>query len=76
MRPMWMAHAELLRIAREEGVGKVVYTSSVATMGFKGDGTIVDESTPVELADMMGRTSGRSSWRSRRRFRRRVQGSM
>ena len=45
---------ELLRIAREEGVGKVVYTSSVATMGFKADGTIVDESTPVELADMIG----------------------
>ena len=45
---------ELLRIAREEGVGKVVYTSSVATMGFKGDGTIVDETTPVELADMIG----------------------
>lgn len=45
---------ELLRIAREEGVGKVVYTSSVATMGFKSDGTIVDESTPVSLADMIG----------------------
>ena len=45
---------ELLGIAREEGVGKVVYTSSVATMGFKADGTIVDESTPVSLADMIG----------------------
>ena len=45
---------ELLRIAREEGVAKVVYTSSVATMGFKDDGTIVDETTPVELADMIG----------------------
>ena len=45
---------ELLRIAREEGVTKVVYTSSVATMGFKADGTIVDESTPVDLADMIG----------------------
>ena len=45
---------ELLRIAREEGVAKVVYTSSVATMGFKSDGTIVDESTPVSLADMIG----------------------
>ncbi len=28
---------ELLRIAREEGVGRVVYTSSVATMGFLSD---------------------------------------
>jgi dihydroflavonol-4-reductase len=45
---------ELLRIAREEGVAKVVYTSSVATMGFKADGTIVDERTPVSLDDMIG----------------------
>jgi dihydroflavonol-4-reductase len=45
---------ELLRIAREEAVAKVVYTSSVATMGFKTDGTIVDEATPVSLADMVG----------------------
>jgi dihydroflavonol-4-reductase len=45
---------ELLRIAREEGVAKVVYTSSVATMGFKVDGTIVDEATPVSLGDMIG----------------------
>jgi dihydroflavonol-4-reductase len=45
---------ELLRIAREEGVAKVVYTSSVATMGFKTDGTIVDENTPVSIADMIG----------------------
>jgi dihydroflavonol-4-reductase len=45
---------ELLRIAREEGVAKVVYTSSVATMGFKTDGTIVDESSPVSIADMIG----------------------
>src|ERR1700678_3122379 len=45
---------ELLRIAREEGVAKVVYTSSVATMGFKADGTIVDEMTPVSLAEMIG----------------------
>src|ERR1700761_3038862 len=44
----------LLRIAREEGVARVVYTSSVATMGFKEDGTIVDETTPVLLADMVG----------------------
>jgi dihydroflavonol-4-reductase len=45
---------ELLRIAREEGVRRTVYTSSVATMGFKTDGTIVDENTPVSLADMVG----------------------
>jgi dihydroflavonol-4-reductase len=45
---------ELLRIAREEGVAKVVYTSSVATMGFRADGTIVDEAAPVALTDMIG----------------------
>ena len=45
---------ELLRIAWEEGVRKVVYTSSVATMGFKSDLTIVDETTPVSLKDMIG----------------------
>jgi dihydroflavonol-4-reductase len=45
---------ELLRLAREEGVAKVIYTSSVATMGFKTDATIVDEGTPVSLADMIG----------------------
>ncbi len=45
---------ELLRIAREVGVERVVYTSSVATMGFKRDGTIVDEATPVSLDEMIG----------------------
>lgn len=45
---------ELLKLAREVGVKRVVYTSSVATMGFKSDGTIVDEETPVSLADMIG----------------------
>ncbi len=44
----------LLRLAREENVARTVYTSSVATMGFDRDGTIVDESTPVSLAAMVG----------------------
>ena len=52
---------ELLRIAREAGVPRVVYTSSVATMGFKRDGTIVDEQTPVTEADMIGHYK-RSKW--------------
>jgi dihydroflavonol-4-reductase len=55
---MYRANVEgtraLLRIAREEGVPRCVCTSSVATMGFKTDGTIVDESTPVSLAAMVG----------------------
>lgn len=45
---------ELLKMAREVGVQRVVYTSSVATMGFKSDGTIVNEETPVSLDDMIG----------------------
>ena len=45
---------ELLRIARETGVPRVVYTSSVATMGFTKEGTIVNEETPVSLAAMIG----------------------
>lgn len=45
---------ELLRIAREEKVRRVVYTSSVATMGFDSAGTIVDEQTPVSLGHMVG----------------------
>jgi dihydroflavonol-4-reductase len=44
----------LLKLAREVGIPRVVYTSSVATMGFKTDGTIVNEDTPVSLADMIG----------------------
>ncbi len=44
----------LLKLAREVGVERVVYTSSVATMGFKKDGTIVNEDTPVSLDDMIG----------------------
>ena len=45
---------ELLRMAREAGVARTVYTSSVATMGFRSDGTIVDEQTAVSLNDMIG----------------------
>jgi dihydroflavonol-4-reductase len=44
----------LLALARELGVTKAVYTSSVATMGFREDDTIVDENTPVSLDDMIG----------------------
>jgi dihydroflavonol-4-reductase len=52
---------ELLRHAREAGVPRVVYTSSVATMGFKHDGTIVDENTPVSETAMIGHYK-RSKW--------------
>ncbi|MGA7829701.1 MAG: hopanoid-associated sugar epimerase [Terracidiphilus sp.] len=45
---------ELLRLAREAGVKRFVYTSSVATMHFRTDGIVVNEDTPVTLADMVG----------------------
>jgi dihydroflavonol-4-reductase len=45
---------ELLRLARETGVRRVVYTSSVATMHFRTDGLVINEDTPVSLADMVG----------------------
>jgi len=45
---------ELLLLAREAGVRRVVYTSSVATMGFREDGIIVNEDTPVLLDNMVG----------------------
>ena len=45
---------ELLRMAREAGVPRVVYTSSVATMHFRTDGIVSNEDTPVSLADMVG----------------------
>jgi dihydroflavonol-4-reductase len=45
---------DLLRMAREAGVKRFVYTSSVATMHFHRDGTVINEDTPVSLADMVG----------------------
>src|ERR1700749_4868095 len=45
---------ELLRLAREAKVKRVVYTSSVATMHFRSDGMVINEDTPVSLADMVG----------------------
>ena len=44
----------LLEAARKNGVGRVVYTSSVATIGFTNDGRPADEDSPVSLADMIG----------------------
>jgi dihydroflavonol-4-reductase len=44
----------LLEAARKNGVRRIVYTSSVATMGFSSNGRIADEDSPVALADMIG----------------------
>ena len=45
---------ELLRGAREAGIKRFVYTSSVATMHFRSDWIVINEDTPVSLADMVG----------------------
>ena len=44
----------LLEAARKNGVRRIVYTSSVATMGFSSNGRIADEDSPVALSDMIG----------------------
>ena len=49
----------LLDAARKQGVRRVVYTSSVATMGFTSEissknGKVADEQSPVGIADMIG----------------------
>jgi dihydroflavonol-4-reductase len=44
----------ILEAARNNSVRRVVYTSSVATVGFTGNGHPADEDSPVSLADMIG----------------------
>jgi dihydroflavonol-4-reductase len=44
----------VLNASRSAGVGRVVYTSSVATIGIPADGSPGCEETPVALADMIG----------------------
>src|SRR5438132_3501352 len=44
----------VLEAARKNRVWRVVYTSSVATMGFTSNGRPADESSPVSLDDMIG----------------------
>jgi len=44
----------LIEAARKQGVRRIVYTSSVATMGFSSNGTLADENSPVSLDDMIG----------------------
>ena len=44
----------ILQAARDTGVRRVIYTSSVATMGFGNNGRLTDESTPVTLSNMIG----------------------
>jgi dihydroflavonol-4-reductase len=44
----------LFEAARKNGVKSVVYTSSVGTIGFTGNGQLADEDSAVSLADMIG----------------------
>jgi dihydroflavonol-4-reductase len=44
----------ILDAAQKNHVRRVVYTSSVATVGFTGNGHPADEDSPVSLADMIG----------------------
>lgn len=44
----------ILDAARKNAVRSVVYTSSVATMGFSKNGSPADEDSPVSLGDMIG----------------------
>lgn len=44
----------ILDAARKNGVRSVVYTSSVATIGFTGNGQPADEDSPVSLSEMIG----------------------
>ena len=56
--PLYQTNVEgtrnLLTAAADSGVKKIVYTSSVATMGIAADGSPGDEQTPVSLAAMIG----------------------
>jgi len=45
---------QLLKAAKNSGVRRVVYTSSVATMGFTSNGHLADENSPVSLDKMIG----------------------
>ncbi|MGB8275913.1 MAG: hopanoid-associated sugar epimerase [Alphaproteobacteria bacterium] len=44
----------LMRAALAAGVSRIVYTSSVATLGIAAGGASADEETPSTLADMIG----------------------
>src|SRR5882757_9255961 len=44
----------IVEAARESKVRRVVYTSSVATMGFQSNGHLANEDSPVSLANMIG----------------------
>jgi len=56
--PMYAANVDgtrfIMEAALASGVARVVYTSSVAVLGWNADGKPADETTPSSLADMIG----------------------
>jgi dihydroflavonol-4-reductase len=58
MQSMYRSNVEgtsaLIDASRQAGVRRIVYCSSVATMGFTGNGHPADENSPVRLEDMIG----------------------
>jgi dihydroflavonol-4-reductase len=44
----------IMLAAAHVGITRIVYTSSVATLGLNPDGSPADENTPVSVADMIG----------------------
>ena len=44
----------IIQAAQESGVRRVIYTSSVATMGFTREGHIAGEDSPVSIKEMVG----------------------
>jgi dihydroflavonol-4-reductase len=57
-KPLYRTNVEgtrnILTAARKVGVPRIVYTSSVATIGIPADGTPGEEGTPVALGNMIG----------------------
>jgi dihydroflavonol-4-reductase len=57
-RPLYRTNVDgtrnILGAARSVGVPRVVFTSSVATVGIPADGVPGDENTPVTLSNMIG----------------------
>lgn len=44
----------IMKAALDVGIGKIVYTSSVATLGLNADESLANEDTPVTYEDMIG----------------------
>ncbi|HZT50967.1 MAG TPA: hopanoid-associated sugar epimerase [Stellaceae bacterium] len=57
-KPMYAANVDgtraLMEAALAAGVERIVYTSSVAVLGWLPEGGVADETTPSTLADMIG----------------------